>query len=193
MSTATAAAAALTSTIFGNQNPCNRRWMEISHSPAVNGGRRPLVTRAATSSTGKEKKRKNKRKEVPEEEKSQPPEDGGEMQATTTSTTVSSVSAIKSRLDEVNPVGLGRKSRQIFDEVWRKFSGLGQISRTTRTDDDEAALLLREGGPMCEFAIPGAQNTTVLVVGATSRVGRIVVRKLMLRGYTVKVHFLKLN
>lgn len=151
------------------------------------------MTRAATSSTGKEKKRKNKRKEVPEEEKSQPPEDGGEMQATTTSTTVSSVSAIKSRLDEVNPVGLGRKSRQIFDEVWRKFSGLGQISRTTRTDDDEAALLLREGGPMCEFAIPGAQNTTVLVVGATSRVGRIVVRKLMLRGYTVKVHFLKLN
>ncbi|KAI3787924.1 hypothetical protein L2E82_00440 [Cichorium intybus] len=39
---------------------------------------------------------------------------------------------------------------------------------------------------MCEFAIPGAQNTTVLVVGATSRVGRIVVRKLMLMGYSVK-------
>lgn len=54
-------------------------------------------------------------------------------------------------------------------------------------DDKEAldALLIREG-PMCEFAIPGAQNTTVLVVGATSRIGRIVVRKLMLRGYSVK-------
>ncbi|OMO83301.1 hypothetical protein CCACVL1_11450 [Corchorus capsularis] len=90
-------------------------------------------------------------------------------------------------LDDVNPVGLGRKSRQIFDEVWRKFSNLGQISRTNRADDIEAldALLIREG-PMCEFAIPGAQNTTVLVVGATSRIGRIVVRKLMLRGYTVK-------
>ncbi|XP_047311208.1 protein HIGH CHLOROPHYLL FLUORESCENCE PHENOTYPE 173, chloroplastic [Impatiens glandulifera] len=88
-------------------------------------------------------------------------------------------------LDDVNPVGLGRRSRQIFDEVWRKFSGLGQISRTNRSDD-EVELLIREGGPMCEFAIPGAQNTTVLVVGATSRVGRIVVRKLMLRGYTVK-------
>ncbi|KAJ6915683.1 protein HIGH CHLOROPHYLL FLUORESCENCE PHENOTYPE 173 [Populus alba x Populus x berolinensis] len=90
-------------------------------------------------------------------------------------------------LEDVNPVGLGRKSRQIFDEVWRKFSGLGQISRTTRADDKEAldALLIREG-PMCEFAIPGAQNTTVLVVGATSRIGLIVVRKLMLRGYTVK-------
>ena len=91
-------------------------------------------------------------------------------------------------LDDVNPVGLGRKSRQLFDEVWRKFSGLGQISRTIRTDDKEAldALLIREG-PMCEFAIPGAQNTTVLVVGATSRIGRIVVRKLMIRGYVVKV------
>ncbi|KAL8536188.1 hypothetical protein ACS0TY_011720 [Phlomoides rotata] len=186
------AAAALTSTIFGNQKPCSRRiWMEISHSPVANGGRRSFVTRAATSSTGNEKKsrpnRKNKRKEVPEEEKS-PPETG-EMQGVSTAsttTTADSVSAIKSRLDEVNPVGLGRKSRQIFDEVWRKFSGLGQISRTSRKDDDEAALLLREGGPMCEFAIPGAQNTTVLVVGATSRVGRLVVRKLMLRGYTVK-------
>ncbi|GAY58182.1 hypothetical protein CUMW_185160 [Citrus unshiu] len=90
-------------------------------------------------------------------------------------------------LDDVNPVGLGRKSRQIFDEVWRKFSGLGQISRTTRADDKDSldALLIREG-PMCEFAIPGAQNTTVLVVGATSRIGRIVIRKLMLRGYSVK-------
>ncbi|KAL5554749.1 hypothetical protein UlMin_042150 [Ulmus minor] len=90
-------------------------------------------------------------------------------------------------LEDVNPVGLGRRSRQLFDEVWRKFSGLGQISSTSRADERDAldALLIREG-PMCEFAIPGAQNTMVLVVGATSRIGRIVVRKLMLRGYTVK-------
>ncbi|XP_048130427.1 protein HIGH CHLOROPHYLL FLUORESCENCE PHENOTYPE 173, chloroplastic [Rhodamnia argentea] len=82
----------------------------------------------------------------------------------------------------VDPVGLGRRSRQIFDEVWRKFSGLGQISRTSLSDgDDDVALLLRE------FAIPAAQSTTVLVVGATSRIGRILVRKLMLRGYSVKV------
>ncbi|CAL9774332.1 unnamed protein product [Musa acuminata subsp. burmannicoides] len=86
-------------------------------------------------------------------------------------------------LDDVNPVGLGRRSRQIFDEVWRKFSGLGQISRSL-TDDDDGLLLIR--GPMCEFTVPEAQDTTVLVVGATSRIGRIVVRKLMLRGYKVK-------
>lgn len=87
-------------------------------------------------------------------------------------------------LDDVNPVGLGRRSRQIFDEVWRKFSGLGQISRS-RTDEDDSILLIR--GPMCEFTVPEAQDTTVLVVGATSRIGRIVARKLMLRGYKVKV------
>lgn len=39
---------------------------------------------------------------------------------------------------------------------------------------------------MCEFTIPGAESTTVLVAGATSRVGRIVIRKLQLRGYKVK-------
>ncbi|KAI9196503.1 hypothetical protein LWI28_024458 [Acer negundo] len=95
--------------------------------------------------------------------------------------------AVSLSLVDVNPVGLGRKSRQVFDEVWRKFSGLGQISRTSRDDDKESldALLIREG-PMCEFAIPGARSTTVLVVGATSRIGRILVRKLMLRGYNVK-------
>lgn len=89
-------------------------------------------------------------------------------------------------LEDVNPVGLGRRSRQLFDEVWRKFSGLGQISRTIR-DTDEYEKEALQLGPMCEFAIPGAQNTTVLVVGATSRIGRILVRKLMLRGYAVKV------
>lgn len=87
-------------------------------------------------------------------------------------------------LDDVNPVGLGRKSRQIFDEVWRKFSELGQLSRSPRNDEEYESV--RVGGPMCEFTIPGAADTTVLVVGATSRIGRILVRKLMLRGYKVK-------
>ncbi|XP_057813208.2 protein HIGH CHLOROPHYLL FLUORESCENCE PHENOTYPE 173, chloroplastic isoform X2 [Cryptomeria japonica] len=87
-------------------------------------------------------------------------------------------------LEDVNPVGLGRKSRQVFDEVWRKFSELGQLSRTPRTDEEYESVLV--GGPMCEFTIPGAQDTTVLLVGATSRIGRIVARKLMLRGYKVK-------
>ncbi|KAK8950998.1 hypothetical protein KSP39_PZI003704 [Platanthera zijinensis] len=87
-------------------------------------------------------------------------------------------------LDGMNPVGLGRRSRQIFDEVWRKFSGLGQLSTTSADERLLDSVLI--GGPMCEFTIPEAQGTTVLVVGATSRIGRILVRKLMLRGYKVK-------
>lgn len=151
---------------------------------------RPATTSSSTATETSKKKQKNKKKKDNEDQ-----EDGKENEKEKEKEGISdnlndekeqgsSVSMMK-RLDDVNPVGLGRKSRQIFDEVWRKFSGLGQISRTIRTDD-EASILIREGGPMCEFAIPGAQNTTVLVVGATSRVGRVVVRKLMLRGYTVK-------
>ncbi|XP_066377257.1 protein HIGH CHLOROPHYLL FLUORESCENCE PHENOTYPE 173, chloroplastic-like [Miscanthus floridulus] len=100
-----------------------------------------------------------------------------------------SARALVAGLDDVivNPVGLGRRSRQVFDEVWRKFSRLGQISSASSIAlaEEEQAVLIR-GGPMCEFTVPGAQDTTVLVVGATSRIGRIVVRKLMLRGYNVK-------
>ncbi|XP_031488829.1 protein HIGH CHLOROPHYLL FLUORESCENCE PHENOTYPE 173, chloroplastic [Nymphaea colorata] len=87
-------------------------------------------------------------------------------------------------LEDVNPVGLGRRSRQMFDEVWRKFSELGQISRTRESETDDGLLL--KDGPSCEFSVPGAPDTTVLVVGATSRVGRVLVRKLMIRGYKVK-------
>ncbi|KAK7389436.1 hypothetical protein VNO78_24473 [Psophocarpus tetragonolobus] len=133
-----------------------------------------LAPRAAAPNTGNDSKNEN----VGDEEK---------REVQKQQRVIQQQQPVSLSLDDVNPVGLGRRSRQLFDEVWRKFSGLGQISRTIRTDDQEAldALLVREG-PMCEFAIPGAQNTTVLVVGATSRIGRIVVRKLMLRGYAVK-------
>ncbi|XP_016476678.1 protein HIGH CHLOROPHYLL FLUORESCENCE PHENOTYPE 173, chloroplastic [Nicotiana tabacum] len=183
-----------------NNNPYNPIWRKVPNSlpnpiwttsttTNCKLSNSSFISRATSSSsspeTENEKKNKKKKKKVVienEELKQEPePEPEQEQQQELHS---SSVSVIK-RLDDVNPVGLGRRSRQMFDEVWRKFSGLGQISRTIRSDD-ESTLLIREGGPMCEFAIPGAQNTTVLVVGATSRVGRIVVRKLMLRGYTVK-------
>ncbi|XP_022998233.1 uncharacterized protein LOC111492938 [Cucurbita maxima] len=147
---------------------------------------RSLITRAAanTGNKGKKKPKSKKAAVAADEEKVEEIVDSSEgfQQQLPPQPPQPKIS-----LDDVNPVGLGRKSRQLFDEVWRKFSGLGQISRTTRMDDKEAldAMLIREG-PMCEFAIPGAQNTTVLVVGATSRIGRIVVRKLMLRGYSVK-------
>ncbi|KAI4355941.1 hypothetical protein L6164_004664 [Bauhinia variegata] len=138
-----------------------------------------LVPRAGASNTSKDSKSDNAQNDNENDDDRDEKRQVQKQQLTQPSVSLS--------LDDVNPVGLGRRSRQLFDEVWRKFSGLGQISRTIRTDDKEAldALLIREG-PLCEFAIPGAQNTTVLVVGATSRIGRIVVRKLMLRGYIVK-------
>lgn len=91
----------------------------------------------------------------------------------------------------LDPVGLGRLSRQIFDEAWRKFSGLGQLSTISTDERLLDGVFIR--GPMCEFTIPEAQDTTVLVVGATSRIGRILVRKLMLRGYKVKALLRKVD
>ncbi|KAL4277881.1 hypothetical protein GQ457_03G042680 [Hibiscus cannabinus] len=178
---ATATATSPSTSFSNNRNSCPNwiKWQSSSPCPRTTF----FIPRAAASpDNGKANKRKPKAK------KSSSP--------TPITTTTESMSPeqqtppqqqVSLSLDDVNPVGLGRKSRQIFDDVWRKFSGLGQISRTSRADEREGldALLVREG-PMCEFVIPGAQNTTVLVVGATSRIGRVVVRKLMLRGYTVK-------
>lgn len=91
------------------------------------------------------------------------------------------------KLDDVNPVGLGRRSRQMFDQVWRRFSGLGQMSAATVTSEQSLLDPGIDRWPMSEFVVPGAQDTTILLVGATSRIGRIVVRKLTIRGYKVKV------
>ncbi|XP_030497369.2 protein HIGH CHLOROPHYLL FLUORESCENCE PHENOTYPE 173, chloroplastic [Cannabis sativa] len=184
----------------------------ISHSHSHSSHRSHhsiLVPRATTSSSSssspdtsgnnnkppnnkKRNKNKNDKKKPQNQDQTQQTLPSSSSATTTTTTSVvaqeeQQKQQLRLDLEDVNPVGLGRRSRQLFDEVWRKFSGLGQISSTSRADQRDAldALLIREG-PMCEFAIPGAQNTTVLVVGPTSRIGRLVVRKLMLRGYSVK-------
>jgi hypothetical protein len=96
-------------------------------------------------------------------------------------------------LDDVNPVGLGRKARQLYDGVWKRLTELGQL---TRSYDDELEQVL-VGGAMCDFTTPDAELTTILVAGSTGKVGRILIRKLMLRGYKVKVfaylHLLRLS
>lgn len=208
MATATSALTPTTNTAgFCCKKPNIQKWslspntLNSSSNGGAHYGNRSLslmiFARPATSSSSaatetSKKKQKNKKKkdnEDEEDEKEKEKEKEGISDNLNDEKEQGSSVSMMKRLDDVNPVGLGRKSRQIFDEVWRKFSGLGQISRTIRTDD-EASIFIREGGPMCEFAIPGAQNTTVLVLGATSRVGRVVVRKLILRGYTVKVQLL---
>ncbi|KAJ8431523.1 hypothetical protein Cgig2_009760 [Carnegiea gigantea] len=128
---------------------------------------------------------KNKKEKEDEGKDEKGSERNGELESSSASSSSGNLeSGVLKNIEAVNPVGLGRKSRQIFDEVWRKFSGLGQISRTQYDPPD--LLVYGDGAPLCEFTVPGAQNTTVLVTGATSRIGRLVVRKLMLRGYTVK-------
>lgn len=83
-------------------------------------------------------------------------------------------------LDSVNPYALGRQARRAFDEVWTQLSNIASPTKSFIIDD------VMEPMADDEFQAPQAPYTTVLVVGATGRVGRIVTRKLLLRGYTVK-------
>ncbi|KAJ3696295.1 hypothetical protein LUZ60_001672 [Juncus effusus] len=139
--------------------------------------------RVASKSKSRKKGGRGRKKNVKKAESTEVESTNGAAKAEDALPSPSTSQALK-KLEEVNPVGLGRKSRQVFDEVWRKFSGLGQISRTpTATAELEEAVFIR--GPMCEYSVPEAQDTTVLVAGATSRIGRILIRKLVLRGYNV--------
>jgi hypothetical protein len=84
----------------------------------------------------------------------------------------------KSLLARVNPFNLGVKSRALFDEVWDRFVSLSSVTRRgapppeLESFDDEEEL---------------ARGTSVLVVGGTGRVGRVFLRKLLLRGYRARV------
>jgi hypothetical protein len=80
-------------------------------------------------------------------------------------------------IDSVNPFALGRQARAAFDDIWTQVTRVAQPNRSYIFDD----VLQPEAEETTQFA-----NTTVLVVGATGRVGRILTRKLLLRGYKVK-------
>jgi hypothetical protein len=82
-------------------------------------------------------------------------------------------------IDNVNPYELGRQARRAFDDVWGQISSLTTPTKSYVFDDIlDPTLSLEEESD--------ASDTTVLVVGATGRVGRILIRKLLLRGYKVK-------
>lgn len=71
-------------------------------------------------------------------------------------------------------------------QVWSQVSRVAAPTKSSSAylDDLDDSLLMPGSGE--EFEAPQAAYTTVLVVGATGRVGRILVRKLLLRGYKVK-------
>lgn len=81
-------------------------------------------------------------------------------------------------VDNVNPIALGRQARRAFDTVWTQLSQLAApTKRSVFTDEME----LESMGERSQAA-----ETTVLLLGATGRVGRILTRKLLLRGYKVR-------
>eukprot|EP00884_Botryococcus_braunii_P002608 jgi/Botrbrau1/12348/Bobra.0239s0001.1 len=86
------------------------------------------------------------------------------------------------RIDQLNPYSMGRKSRQILDDVWSRFTKLSSPVRGNEAADEFYERLGRDVGV---FDAPQAATTRVLVAGATGRVGRVLVRKLLLRGYSV--------
>ena len=82
-------------------------------------------------------------------------------------------------LDSVNPYQLGRQARQAVNELWGQLSAVTAPTKSFAFDD-----VLDMG--LDEDAPSSAGRTRVLVVGATGRVGRILSRKLLLRGYKVR-------
>lgn len=91
----------------------------------------------------------------------------------------SSGSDPSSLLDSVNPYQLGRQARQAVNTLWDQLSAVAAPTRSFSFDD-----VLDPG--LDADAPSSARNTRVLVLGATGRVGRIITRKLLLRGYKVR-------
>lgn len=85
-------------------------------------------------------------------------------------------------VDAINPFQLGAKARRAFDTAWTQLSQLSAPTKSVIYDDFSSDL----STSMDMDVVPQAASTTVLVVGATDQVGRILTRKLLLRGYKVR-------
>eukprot|EP00775_Hariotina_reticulata_P008005 gene8005-8203_t len=95
------------------------------------------------------------------------------------STSSSGQQQSKNLIDNVNPYELGRQARRAFDDVWGQLSSITAPTKSYVFDDMLDPSLQLESDPQ-------AASTTVLIAGATGRVGRILIRKLLLRGYKVR-------
>jgi hypothetical protein len=82
-------------------------------------------------------------------------------------------------VDSVNPIELGRQARRGFNAFWGGLTSLTAPTKSMVIDDVLSTLEEEDFGA-------DALQPTVLVAGATGQVGRIVVRKLLLRGYKVR-------
>lgn len=76
--------------------------------------------------------------------------------------------------------------RRAFDEVWTQLAQLTSPTKSFTLEDEMGMGYLVPLQGTDSLTAPQAAYTTVLVLGATGRVGRIVTRKLLLRGYRVR-------
>ena len=70
----------------------------------------------------------------------------------------------------------GRRSRELFNSVFKQLTSLAQIQRSPDVDMRKVDQMYDEellsGDIYTEYETPNARFTTVLVVGAAGRVGR---------------------
>ncbi len=85
-------------------------------------------------------------------------------------------------LEDFNPFNLGRRSRAALESVWQQVTRISSPTSSLPFEGDQRVSFTVP----TEYDTPEAATTLVLVVGATGRVGRVLVRKLVLRGYRVR-------
>lgn len=102
-----------------------------------------------------------------------PSSDGGEL-----------IDGVERAVTSTKAFTLGRRARKFLGDTWRSFSGLGQMVSDLQYVEDMYYTLPE--ATLDDFRAPQAPYTKVLVCGATGRVGRVLVRKLLLRGYSVR-------
>ncbi|CAG9461795.1 unnamed protein product [Pedinophyceae sp. YPF-701] len=88
-------------------------------------------------------------------------------------------------LEDINPIQLGRRSRKAFDDIWTRFSSLGTPSRgASRMYDEQLDMMMVASEAQLDPV--RTASTRVLVLGGAGRIGKVLIRKLLLRGYQVR-------
>lgn len=92
--------------------------------------------------------------------------------------------AVESFNANVNPVSAGKRAREVIGGAWASLTGSARLAQELQYERSRWTRMPE--ATLDDFRAPQAAYTKVLVVGATGRVGRVLVRKLLLRGYEVR-------
>ena len=177
---------------------CRSARLECERGGASGGGRRARAARAqdddAVGSTSAKASKTGPRLTRGERKKKWKRERADPVLRRRKETTVDQ-SAVEtqpedSQFDSVNPISLGRRARQEVDSAWQSISRLAQFTSTSLSDTQKggvADMLDLIDLETLGSEVPQAVDTRVLIIGATESIGRVVLNKLLLRGYTVRV------